>query len=647
LDRDFLTFETFLVSTAEEDRVFLGGADFPGDLEPEGRERFAAACCGMANGGGGWVVFGAEYAGRENEKDVFLVEGVEDSVRLERELRALLRDPERISANPVSAYRHIVHSPRLPQNRAAPRRAPSDETRMLLAVKVETADWFLRPVCAGADFLRETGVPGDSSDIPSCVVYRRVEGNDVVSGSDIRFRMAMDALERTRDDFPAPGLSVRDLDMESVISFRRAVLARRSLWANLSEVNFLKRVLVLDDDEKPTRAGQLLLGASPDLPGMGGPLLLRRAGEDARFASNLWSAYSEILPELLKALTEKCADAVRECFMNALLHADYDSGCVKIDMGGEGFGFIRFSNPGLPRTRGAGGARNYRLSRMFGLAGALREVNGVREKHGKSNGKRKSGLEIVRAYDEEFRLRWDTLDLSTSAELSLESVRHEAAEPEASPYGWMPVVEEGALSKDRTSAEEYAIAIETHVTETPVTEEAAAEEVLAEEILAEEVPAEEVLTEEVPLEETALAAPEEAAAELPEEPAPSDPEAADEEMVDEEEFLDEDEGEGEEGEEEEGEEEEFVPEFDSLEEMVRSTPRLQASIVREAILELCVEYKSLPELSAALARSETSLRRHYISAMVREGLLQMEHPNKPGHPGQRYKRAARRSKPKK
>jgi hypothetical protein len=619
LEQDiFLTFETFLARTAKEDRVFLDGRAFLGTGNHEERERFAAACCGMANGGGGWIVFGAELAeneGRENEEDVFAAEGVPDAALLEREARALLRDEKWISADPVSSFHPILG--RASSVRALPVCAPPDEPRTLLAVKVEPAEWFLRPLCAGSGFWCVSRGIGLSSG----VVYRRIEGNDVASGLDARFRMARDALERTRDDHPVPGLSVRDLDIESAVSFRRAVLTRHPHWANLSEINFLKRALVLDDDEKVTRAGQLLLGVSPNLSGVSpnlsikeselaaesGPLRLRR-GEEARFASNLWSAYADILPELLGGLTEKCAGAVRECFMNALLHADYDAGRVEIDMdAGEdknGEQFIRFSNPGLPRARVAGSARNYRLLRMFRLAGVVRGHHEQREKRGKWREKGAGGLDIIRICDENFRLCWDTLELVTRAELRLEKVQaYETAGSEIS-LGRMPVPEEEGITPEKNSLlglKRVAVS---------------ASNILAAASVGPDVE-----------EEEGGGTGKSATGE--EERREKAEDGGDEEHTeDAEEYLDEDEETG------------FIPEFASLEELVRTTPRLRPSIVRGAILELCEEYKSLPELASALARSEMSLRRHYISAMVREGLLEMEFPDRAGHPAQRYRTVA-------
>ncbi|MDR1375870.1 MAG: hypothetical protein LBJ22_00045, partial [Synergistaceae bacterium] len=513
LEQSFLTFEEFLARTSEEDRAFLGGRDFLDErffFDREARERFAAACCGMANGKGGWIVFGAERSeqGNETDKDVFAVEGVADAARLEQELRAILRETAWLSANPISSFHPMPSlsssffssSDSLDSLSGSSSGAHSDEPKTLLAVKVETAEWFLRPVCVKADFSpareKEKSDACGASSCAACAVYRRVEGNNVVSGLDIRFRMALDALECARDDRPVPGLSVRDLDIESVVSFRRALLARCPHWVNLCEVEFLKRALVLDDDEKVTRAGQLLLGASPELSGKGkdkknrenAPLCLRSKAsrskdlrpedfnskdfnskeEKRRFAPNLWSAYSGILPELRDSLAENCANAVCECFMNALLHADYDTGRVVVDMNtdineeGKVEEFIHFSNPGLPRAHGAGSARNYRLLRMFRLAGAVREPSEARrthEKRGKLGEKRVCGLEIIRAYDENFRLRWDTLELFTHAELRLEKGQeYEAASPETSAVlGWMPVVEDDSASPAETASKKNSL----------------------------------------------------------------------------------------------------------------------------------------------------------------------------------------------
>jgi hypothetical protein len=261
---------------------------------------------------------------------------------------------------------------------------------------------------------------------------------------------------------------------------------------------------------------------------------------------------------------------------------------------------------------------------MFRLAGVVREVrevretresralHGRRERRGKFEGRRMSGLEIIRACDENFRLQWDTLELFTHAELRLKRVRdheRESAESGISPLGWMPVVEEDGASPEETLLKKNSLLGLKRVVFSQV-----------------------LITSSDPNIETSEAGESESGgAEAAKKEALDEntKTAKDEYVEDEGEFLDED------------EEMEFIPEFASLEELVRSTPRLHASIVRKAILELCEEYRSLPYLASALARSEISLRRHYISAMVREGLLEMEFPDRVGHPAQRYRKTAR------
>jgi hypothetical protein len=172
-----------------------------------------------------------------------------------------------------------------------------------------------------------------------------------------------------------------------------------------------------------TRAGQLLLGKNNALV-----RIASGAGAEIEEARNLWSACADLLPRFLEgaSVTRPCEDALRECFVNALLHADYDFGHVEIALD-ERAAF--FSNPGLPRTQtpGESEARNGRLLRIFKLTGLAR-----------GQGK---GLGVIRSFDEKFELFWDTLELSTVAKLPLKTT---AA---LRPLGWMPVAGEDKKEK--------------------------------------------------------------------------------------------------------------------------------------------------------------------------------------------------------
>ena len=528
------TLEAFLALTANADRAFLA---------MEERRRFLPVCCAMANGAGGWVILGAfqEDDGQDGEfrKDLpLLVEGVPDTALLERELSFALEDAGQISANPVSFFRPL-----------------SSGDKKVLIARVEAADWFLRPLCVGADHLRGA--------------YRRVRGVNVVSGHDTRLRMALDALEVTRDDLAVPGLCVWDLDAESVASFRAAVTTRFPRWSELSQVEFLRRALVLTpmnplenpsgEEAGVTRAGQLLLGK--------GDVRVRMtrqvSGTETWEARNLWSACTDLLPRLAECASKPCEDALRECFMNALLHAEHDEGCVEIQLRDAQAVFF---NPGLPRTQTSGesAARNGRLLRMFKRVGLARGQG--------------RGLEIIRAFDETFCLQWNMLELSTYGELPLQF-----QEPDV-PLG-VPVVQVPQKKAPLPDVVPLPLA--------PI------EKAVPPGLILAALPSDQL----DPPHEIEFLEPEEDAQEEEDEYVTS-----------------------------QGDESELSP----LVRTVRDA-RPSPSVVREAILELCGEYRSLPALASTLARSEGSLRRHYVTAMVREGLLEMEFPDRVGHPEQRYK----------
>ena len=136
---------------------------------------------------------------------------------------------------------------------------------------------------------------------------------------------------------------------------------------------------------------------------------VRRGNADgeALEVSNLWKAYSDLMPRLTRSLSPACAAAFRECFINALLHADYDGGDVTVLLRG-GPASAHFKNPGLMRTqhRGESACRNFRLMKVFQLLGAAW-----------GDGR---GLSLIRRYQPDFALQQDALELTTTAVLNLE-----------------------------------------------------------------------------------------------------------------------------------------------------------------------------------------------------------------------------------
>jgi len=493
-----MAFDAFF-SLISGDRAFL-----PADEH----DRFVPTCCAMANGEGGWVVLGASL----KEDGLPVVEGVPDVASLEKQLTLFLKDGCASGANPVSYFRVV-----------------SNAGKKILTARVEPAEWRLRPVCVGN----------------SAYVYRRIDGENVISSQSVRWRMALDALEVSRDDATVPGMTFLDLDSKSIASFRAVLSARFPKWKDLSMENFLKRALVLDERGAVTRAGELLLGKNSNLVRFSS-----RGKQEVHEAANLWTACTVLLPQISGNLTAACTEALRECLVNAMLHAEHDAGVIDVELGD---GVAIFSNPGLPRpsAHNENETRNYRLMRIFVMAGLARGVG--------------RGLDIIRGYDANFRLRCDMLELITVSELPLSTetkLREQEKESFQSP-GWLPVVQERLVMLPD---------------EPPIVGVDEANEI-----------SEAVASEE------------------------------------EDEYLGASDNDGD--------------VFSPLVRQVRDTPRMQPAVVRDAILELCSEYKSLPELASTIARSENSLRRHYVTSMVKEGLLEMEYPDKVGHPDQRYRTA--------
>jgi ATP-dependent DNA helicase RecG len=80
-----------------------------------------------------------------------------------------------------------------------------------------------------------------------------------------------------------------------------------------------------------------------------------------------------------------------------------------------------------------------------------------------------------------------------------------------------------------------------------------------------------------------------------------------------------------------------VPNTGPLVHRVASSQRARPKEVRAAILALCAgTHLTAAELAARLAREPSKLRLHYLTPMVREGLLALRYPESPTHPDQGY-----------
>ena len=383
----FATFNEFLKYAGNEDRQYL--------LDKQGWERrFTEAACGMANIAGGWIILGAE----EPE------EGPTLPVLVQEELPAIpgLSDPERVQASVVNLLSEACSTPFRAWTQFL------SEERLLL-VRVEPAVWHDRPVCVRRshtlDYTRGT--------------YRRIEGVDVASGLRTRFLLGMDSLDRLRDDRPIPGSKAQDLDAQSLAAFRDQVVSLRRSWARLAQEAFLSRTLVLSGSEV-TEAGRLLLGQEATV------VHVSLHGGGALDVPNLWRACA-LLPRLTRSLSPACGMAFRECFLNALLHADYSAGGVTVELSEGPSGQIeaRLENFGLVRDMEVPLCRNFRLMRIFQLMGLARGEG--------------TGLKLIRRYSPLFHLKQDSLELRTTAVLPLEPAEGIEDMPERS-HSEMPLL---------------------------------------------------------------------------------------------------------------------------------------------------------------------------------------------------------------
>jgi len=61
-------------------------------------------------------------------------------------------------------------------------------------------------------------------------------------------------------------------------------------------------------------------------------------------------------------------------------------------------------------------------------------------------------------------------------------------------------------------------------------------------------------------------------------------------------------------------------------------------LVRKTLLDLCAnDFLTLRTLADLLDRSPDSIRNHYLTPMLDEGLIELRYPGSPNHPNQGYR----------
>ena len=225
--------------------------------------------------------------------------------------------------------------------------------------------------------------------------------------------MLRDASNEPFDDAPLKEFTLDALSRDTVDRYRMAVASVRPNhpWLNLENEDFLVKLNAIKrvDGEgpwRPTRAGLLMFGFENEIlqeyahyfldyreMDEGSRWADRITSQDGTWTGNVFDFWSEVLPRLTAVLKRPFAlganlqriedtdmhAALREAFVNALVHADYYGrrGIVVLRHADR----IEVSNPGssrvaldVVRAGGVSDARNPTLMRMFGLISALQNT---------------------------------------------------------------------------------------------------------------------------------------------------------------------------------------------------------------------------------------------------------------------------------
>ena len=283
----------------------------------------------MANSEGGTIVLGAREHGGRVVLDGLSAEQVH---RYQKNLWDGLHDRHKVSANLLATSDVHVE--------------PVGEGQ-LLVVRVPRADRRMRPVYLGPNPLGNT-------------FRRQHEGDYRCSDDEVR-RMLSDASAEPRDSRVLEHFAFEDLDPQSLDQYRRLfrLVHEGHPWHRLPDIEFLERLGGWGRDratgkEGLTLAALLMLGRESAIRDpMAAPTYLvdyrekldpdtrwtDRIHPDGTWEANLFQFYGRVWPKIAHALpapfrlegvTRKdetpAHEALREAFVNAIVHADYAAG---------------------------------------------------------------------------------------------------------------------------------------------------------------------------------------------------------------------------------------------------------------------------------------------------------------------------------
>lgn len=308
----------------------------------------------MANTDGGVIVLGV----KELDGGQFEIQGLDDPVKTEKDFWNTVNNRGKVSANLLA-------------NSDA--RLESVAGKTLLIVQVPRATRRQRPVFVGQNPLEGT--------------FRRYNDGDYRCTPDQVGRMLADQAEDPADSRILPGFNLDDLDAESLRQYRHRFASRSPThpWLKLDDRGFLEKLGGwrkdrTGGDEGLTVAGLLMFGKDEAIrdpaavPQFNIDYRERlsedpqvrwsdRIWPDGTWAANLFQLFERVYPRLVRELKVPFQlgnprgfdlfrrhdetivhEAVREAFVNALIHADFrGQGGIVIERYRDR---LEFSNPG-------------------------------------------------------------------------------------------------------------------------------------------------------------------------------------------------------------------------------------------------------------------------------------------------------------
>lgn len=594
-----------------------GGGTLPKDFWPT----YSA----MANTEGGIIVLGL----KEKRDGSFDLHGLKNPDRIEKDLWNQLTNPQKVSVNLLE---------------------PNDVRRMeaqgktLLEIRIPRAPRDKRPVYINGNPLGNT--------------YLRLHEGDRKASDERIKRMLAEAQHDSRDNKILKSFGAEDLHKETVRSYRQVFQNRTPdhPWNALSDEDFFRQLGVIKRDRKSgeeglTRAGLLMFGTYSaireefpnyilDYQERPKPEVVEwsdRVFYDGTWSGNLYDFYRRVIGKLtanLKvpfqlddALVRKqethVHEALREALVNTLIHADY-SGSVPILVARHPTGFY-FRNPGglrLPpeqiRQGGLSDCRNKTLQQIFLMLG-IGETAG-------------SGFSrILRAWHEQ----------SWRAPSLMEYVEPEQTVLRLTMASFLPedIVErlQASFGEAFNQLDDTArIILATALAEEEVTNRRMQEIV---EVHGRDL----TFMLKRLVDQGYLKAHGERRGRSYTVCLPSPKEQDSEDKTPSSEHKEPRSEHKEPRSEHKGPRSEHKTTSDNAKPMnlltkVQGSRRAPRSQVEEAVLAYCSDHwRTLEEIAAAVARSESTVRTHYLAPLLEAGQLQRKYPDKPNHPGQAYR----------